>query len=147
MVDRPIRVIIAKLGLDGHNRGVRVICAGLRDKGFEVIYTGIRQTAKNVAWAALQEGVDAVGVSSMVGAHLVLMEQLSQEMSNLGLNDVVLFVGGIIPKEDDEALYKMGIKGIFRPGSKISKIVDFLKKECQKEDRENEKAVRGKLRF
>ena len=128
----PIRVIIAKLGLDGHNRGVRVICAGLRDRGFEVIYTGIRQTAKNVARAALQEGVDAVGVSSMVGAHLVLMEQLSQEMSNLGLNDAVLFVGGIVPKEDDQALYEMGIKGIFRPGTKISEIEDFLKKECQK---------------
>jgi methylmalonyl-CoA mutase C-terminal domain/subunit len=128
----PIRVIIAKLGLDGHNRGVRVICAGLRDRGFEVIYTGIRQTAKNVARAALQEGVDAVGVSSMVGAHLVLMEQLSQEMSNLGLNNLVLFVGGIVPKEDDQALYEMGIKGIFRPGTKISEIADFLKKECQK---------------
>ena len=128
----PIRVIIAKLGLDGHNRGVRVICAGLRDRGFEVIYTGIRQTAKNVARAALQEGVDGVGVSSMVGAHLVLMEQLSQEMSNLGLNDVVLFVGGIVPKEDDQALYEMGIKGIFRPGTKISEIADFLKKECKK---------------
>ena len=132
MAAGPIRVIIAKLGLDGHNRGVRVICAGLRDRGFEMIYTGIRQTAKNVARAALQEGVDAVGVSSMVGAHLVLMEQLSQEMSNLGLNDVVLFVGGIIPKEDDQALYEMGIKGIFRPGTKISEIADFLKKECQK---------------
>ena len=128
----PIRVIIAKLGLDGHNRGVRVISAGLRDRGFEVIYTGIRQTAKNVARAALQEGVDGVGVSSMVGAHLVLMEQLSQEMSNLGLNDVVLFVGGIIPKEDDQALYEMGIKGISRPGTKISEIADFLKKEYQK---------------
>jgi len=132
MVDRPIRVIIAKLGLDGHNRGVRVICAGLRDKGFEVIYTGIRQTAKNVAWAALQEGIDAVGVSSMVGAHLVLMEQLSREMSNLGLDDVVVFVGGIIPKEDDEALYKMGVKGIFRPGTKISEVASFIKSESRK---------------
>jgi len=131
VVDHKIRVIIAKLGLDGHNRGVRVICAGLRDRGFEVIYTGIRQTAKNVAWAALQEGVDAVGVSSMVGAHLVLMEQLSKEMSNRGLNDVVLFVGGIIPKGDDEALCKMGVKGIFRPGAKISEIADFLNKECK----------------
>lgn len=132
MRERPIRVIIAKLGLDGHNRGVRIICAGLRDKGFEVIYTGIRQTAKNVAWAALQEDVDAIGVSSLVGAHLVLMEQLSKEMSNLGLNDVMLFVGGIIPKEDDEALYKTGIKGIFRPGAKISEIAEFIQKECQK---------------
>ena len=130
VVDHKIRVIIAKLGLDGHNRGVRVICAGLRDRGFEVIYTGIRQTAKNVAWAVLHEGVDAVGVSSMVGAHLVLMEQLSKEMSNLDLNDVMLFVGGIIPKEDDEALYKMRIRGIFRPGAKISEIADFLNREC-----------------
>lgn len=132
MVDRPIRVIIAKLGLDGHNRGVRVICAGLRDRGFEVIYTGIRQTAKNIARAALQEDVDAVGVSSMVGAHLVLMEQLSREMSNLGLDDVVIFVGGIIPKEDDEALYKMGVKGIFRPGTKISEVASFIKSESRK---------------
>ena len=138
VVDHKIRVIIAKLGLDGHNRGVRVICAGLRDRGFEVIYTGIRQTAKNVAWAALHEGVDAVGVSSMVGAHLVLMEQLSKEISNLGLNDVMLFVGGIIPKEDDEALYKMGIRGIFRPGTKISEISDFIKKKCGKRKKNNE---------
>ena len=137
-VDHKIRVIIAKLGLDGHNRGVRVICAGLRDKGFEVIYTGIRQTAKNIAWAALQEDVDAVGVSSMVGAHLVLMEQLSKEMSSLGLNDVILFVGGIIPKEDDEALYKMGIRGIFRPGTKISEIADFMKKKCGKRRKNDE---------
>ena len=129
---RRIRVIIAKLGLDGHNRGVRIICAGLRDRGFEVIYTGIRQTAKNVAWAALHEGVDAVGVSSMVGAHLVLMEQLSKEMSSLGLNDVVLFAGGIIPKEDDQALYKMEVKGIFRPGTKIDEIADFIKKRVRK---------------
>ena len=132
MDGRRIRVIIAKLGLDGHSRGVRVICAGLRDRGFEVIYTGIRQTAKKVAWAALQEGVDAVGVSSMVGAHLVLIEQLSKEMANLGLNDVVIFVGGIIPKEDDKALHKMGVKGIFRPGTKIDEIADFIRKECQK---------------
>jgi methylmalonyl-CoA mutase C-terminal domain/subunit len=135
-MDRRIRVIIAKLGLDGHNRGVRVISAGLRDRGFEVIYTGIRQTAKKVAWAALQEDVDAVGVSSLVGAHLVLMEQLSKEMSNLGINDVVLFVGGIIPKEDDKALYDIGVKGIFRPGTKISEIAEFLKTECRKR-REN----------
>jgi len=135
-MDRRIRVIIAKLGLDGHNRGVRVISAGLRDRGFEVIYTGIRQTAKKIAWAALQEDVDAVGVSSLVGAHLVLMEQLSKEMSNLGINDVVLFVGGIIPKEDDEALYNIGVKGIFRPGTKIDEISDFLRMECGKR-REN----------
>jgi methylmalonyl-CoA mutase C-terminal domain/subunit len=132
MGDRRIRVVIAKLGLDGHNRGVRVISAGLRDRGLEVIYTGIRQTAKKVARAALQEDVDAVGVSSMVGAHLVHMEQLCREMSGLGLDDVVVFVGGIIPKEDDEALHKMGVRGIFRPGTKIIEITDFLKKECEK---------------
>ena len=127
VVDHKIRVIIAKLGLDGHNRGVRVICAGLRDRGFEVIYTGIRQTAKNVAWAALHEGVDAVGVSSMVGAHLVLMEQLSKEMSSLGLNDVVLFTGGIIPKEDVSVLKKAGVDGVFGPGTHTEDIVDFIK--------------------
>ena len=130
MTERKIRVIIAKLGLDGHNRGVRVVCAGLRDRGFEVIYTGIRQKIKAVAMAAMQEDADAVGVSSMVGAHLVVMEHLRAELSALGLNDVIVFVGGIIPKEDDEGLYKLGVKGIFRPGTKIDEIAQFLKKEC-----------------
>jgi len=131
MKERKIRVIIAKLGLDGHNRGVRVVCAGLRDRGFEVIYTGIRQKIKAVAMSALQEDVDAVGVSSMVGAHLEVMARLRQEMSALGLDDVVLFVGGIIPEEDDQALNNLGIKGIFRPGTRIDDIADFLKKECK----------------
>jgi len=131
MKERKIRVIIAKLGLDGHNRGVRVVCAGLRDRGFEVIYTGIRQKIKAVAMSALQEDVDAVGVSSMVGAHLEVMARLRQEMSTQGLDDVVLFVGGIIPEEDDQTLHKLGIKGIFRPGTRIDDIADFLKKECQ----------------
>jgi len=141
MDGRKIRVIIAKLGLDGHNRGARVICAGLRDKGFEVIYTGIRQTPKGTAMAALQEDADAVGVSSMVGAHLYLMENLSKEMAKLGLDDVILFIGGIIPKEDDDALYQMGVKGIFRPGAKIKEIADFLKKECaQKREMEKRKS-------
>jgi len=126
MGDRKIRVIITKLGLDGHNRGARVISAGLRDKGFEVIYTGIRQTPKGTAMAALQEDADAIGVSSMVGAHQYLMESLAREVSKLGLDDVVLFVGGIIPKEDDEALQKVGVKGIFRPGTRIDEIVHFL---------------------
>lgn len=139
MDERKIRVIIAKLGLDGHNRGARVICAGLRDKGFEVVYTGIRQTPKGTAMAVLQEDADAVGVSSMVGAHLFIMENLTKEIAKLGLDDVILFIGGIIPKEDDEALYKMGVSGIFRPGTKIKEIADFLRKKCQ-EKREKERA-------
>jgi len=143
MDERKIRVIIAKLGLDGHNRGARVICAGLRDKGFEVIYTGIRQTPKGTAMAALQEDVDAVGVSSMVGAHLYLMENLSKEMSKLGLDDVILFIGGIIPKEDDEDLYRVGVKGIFRPGAKINEIADFLREKVG-EKREKERSSLNK---
>ena len=131
MSERKSRVIIAKLGLDGHNRGVRVVCAGLRDRGHEVIYTGIRQKAPAVARAALQEGVDAVGVSSMVGAHLVVMEQLRKQMDELGLDDVVLFVGGIIPKEDDQALSNLGVQGIFRPGTSIDEIDEFLKKNVR----------------
>ena len=130
MSERKLRVIIAKLGLDGHNRGVRVICAGLRDRGYEVIYTGIRQKAREVARAALQEGVDAVGISSMVGAHLVVMRQMKQQLAELGLDDVVLFVGGIIPKEDDQALHDMGVLGIFRPGTRIDEIDVFLKEQC-----------------
>ena len=132
MIDRPIRVIIAKLGLDGHNRGAHVICAGLRNEGFEVIYTGIRQKAKGIAMAALQEDADAIGISSMVGAHLYLIEKLTQEMKSLGLYDVVIFIGGIIPKEDDEALKNMGVRGIFRPGTGIKEIATFLKSECKK---------------
>lgn len=131
MSERTLRVIIAKLGLDGHNRGVRVVCAGLRDRGHEVIYTGIRQNASAVARAALQEGADAVGVSSMVGAHLVVMEQLKKQLDELGLNDVVLFVGGIIPKEDDQALLDLGVKGVFRPGSSIDAIDNFLRKNVR----------------
>ena len=137
MGERKIRVIVAKLGLDGHNRGARVISAGLRDKGFEVIYTGIRQTPKSTAMAALQEDADAVGVSSMVGAHQYLMENLAKEMSGLGLDDVILFVGGIIPKEDDEILRNAGVIGIFRPGARIDEIVHFLReKVAEKRARE-----------
>ena len=132
MIDRPIRVIIAKLGLDGHNRGAQVVCAGLRNEGFEVIYTGIRQKAKGIAMAALQEDADAIGISSMVGAHLYIIEKLTQQMESLGLHDVVVFIGGIIPKEDDEALKNMGVKGIFRPGTKIKEIAKFLNRECRK---------------
>lgn len=132
MIDRPIRVIIAKLGLDGHNRGAQVICAGLRNEGFEVIYTGIRQKAKGVAMAALQEDADAIGISSMVGAHLYIIEKLRQEMDILGLKDVAIFIGGVIPKEDDDALKNMGVKGIFRPGTGIKEIAAFLNSECQK---------------
>ena len=139
MGERKIRVIIAKLGLDGHNRGARVISAGLRDEGFEVIYTGVRQTPKGTAMAALQEDADAVGVSSMVGAHQYLMESLSKEMFKLGLNDVILFVGGIIPKGDDQALYQLGVHGIFRPGTKIKEVADFLRKK-REERREKERA-------
>lgn len=144
MDERKIRVIIAKLGLDGHNRGARVICAGLRDKGFEVVYTGIRQTPKGTAMAALQEDADAVGVSSMVGAHLFIMENLTKEIAKLGLDDVILFIGGIIPKEDDEALHKMGVKGIFRPGAKIDEISNFLRgKVAEKREKERSSSKHG----
>jgi methylmalonyl-CoA mutase C-terminal domain/subunit len=134
MQKRLIRVVIAKLGLDGHNRGAQLICAGLRNEGYEVIYTGIRQKAKSTAQAVLQEDADAVGVSSMVGAHLYIMESLVSEMNKLGLDDVVLFVGGIIPKGDDEALRKLGVRGIFRPGTRIKEIAEFLRRECHERE-------------
>ena len=125
-VDHKIRVIIAKLGLDGHNRGVRVICAGLRDKGFEVIYTGIRQTAKNIAWAALQEDVDVVGLSILSGAHMELFPVIMETLKEKGVKAIVI-AGGIIPEEDIPALKEMGVEAVFGPGSSTQEIAEHIK--------------------
>src|ERR671917_957805 len=106
---RPIRVLVAKVGLDGHDRGAKVIATSLRDAGMEVIYTGLRQTPEMVVNAALQEDVDAIGVSILSGAHMTVFPKLLQLMKEKGLNDVLLTGGGIIPEEDMEALNKMGV--------------------------------------
>ena len=121
-----IRVLIAKPGLDGHDRGAKIVARALRDGGCEVIYTGIRQTPQMIAEAALQEDVDVVGLSILSGAHLELFPRIVEELTSRGLDDVLLFCGGIIPEEDTEALAAMGFSAIFRPGTNTRDIVSFV---------------------
>ena len=125
---RPIRVLLAKPGLDGHDRGVKVILRALRDAGMEVIYTGIRATPDAIARAALEEDVDAVGISNLSGAHLTLFPEVAEALRRAGvdLERVVLFGGGIIPPEDHGALSRAGYSGIFTPGTPLKEIVSFI---------------------
>jgi methylmalonyl-CoA mutase, C-terminal domain len=124
---RTIRVLIAKPGLDGHDRGAKVIARALRDAGMEVIYTGLRQTPEMIAEAALQEDVHVVGLSILSGAHLALVPRIRSVMDEAGLTDVPLLIGGIIPDEDRAALTDMGIRGIFGPGTSTDDIVTFIR--------------------
>ncbi|KAA0239208.1 MAG: cobalamin B12-binding domain-containing protein [Chloroflexi bacterium CFX7] len=121
-----IRVLIAKPGLDGHDRGAKVVARALRDGGCEVIYTGIRQTPEMIAEAALQEDVDVVGLSILSGAHLELFPRIVDELKKRGRDDVLLFCGGIIPEEDTPALEKLGFQAIFRPGANTQDIVKYV---------------------
>jgi methylmalonyl-CoA mutase C-terminal domain/subunit len=123
---RKIRVLIAKPGLDGHDRGAKVVARALRDGGCEVIYTGIRQTPEMIAEAALQEDVDVVGLSILSGAHLELFPRVVAELKSRGVADVLLFCGGIIPEDDTKALSDLGFKAIFRPGTNTQDIVKFV---------------------
>ena len=123
----PARILIAKPGLDGHDRGAKVVARALRDAGFEVIYTGIRQTPEMIVQAALQEDVDAIGLSILSGAHLDLFPAIVDGLREKGLTDVPIFAGGIIPKEDYAALEGMGIKGIFGPGTTLKDIIDYAR--------------------
>jgi methylmalonyl-CoA mutase C-terminal domain/subunit len=125
-MDKPIRVLIAKPGLDGHDRGAKVIVRALRDAGFEVIYTGIRQTPEMIAAAALQEDVDAVGLSLLSGAHMTLFPEVVKRLKKAGLKDVLVFGGGIIPDADAAALKKAGVHAVFGPGTPLQAIVDYL---------------------
>lgn len=125
--DQPIRVLIAKPGLDGHDRGAKVIARALRDAGMEVIYTGLRQTPEMVAEAALQEDVDVVGLSILSGAHMALVPRVRELMDENGLKDVALLIGGIIPDEDIVALKAMGISGVFGPGTSTEDIVRHIR--------------------
>ena len=122
----PKRILIAKPGLDGHDRGAKVVARGLRDAGFEVIYTGIRQTPEMIVQAAVQEDVDAIGLSILSGAHLDLFPTIVEGLKNAGLEDVKIFAGGIIPKQDYEELEALGIKGIFGPGTSLGDIVSYV---------------------
>jgi methylmalonyl-CoA mutase C-terminal domain/subunit len=126
-MDRKIRVLIAKPGLDGHDRGAKVIARALRDAGMEVIYTGLRQTPDMIAEAALQEDVDAVGLSILSGAHMTLLPRIVKTLRDKGLTDVRVFAGGIIPDEDVEPLKQAGIAGVFGPGSNTDIVVEFIR--------------------
>jgi methylmalonyl-CoA mutase C-terminal domain/subunit len=128
MTDRKIRVLVAKPGLDGHDRGAKVIARALRDAGMEVIYTGIRQTPEMIAEAALQEDVDVVGMSILSGAHMSLFPKVMELLREGGMDDVLVVVGGIIPDEDVPTLHAMGIQGVFGPGTTTDKIVEFIRK-------------------
>jgi methylmalonyl-CoA mutase C-terminal domain/subunit len=121
-----IRVVIAKPGLDGHDRGAKVIARALRDAGMEVIYTGLRQTPEQVVGAALQEDADVIGLSILSGAHMHICPRVMELLQEKGLDDVLVIVGGIIPDVDISKLHDMGIKGIFLPGSPMQEIVDFI---------------------
>ncbi len=125
MADR-IRVLIAKPGLDGHDRGAKVVARALRDAGMEVIYTGLRQTPEKIVQAAIQEDVHAIGLSVLSGAHMHLFGRVRSLLEEQGAGDIVLFGGGIIPDEDLERLKEMGVQGIFQPGSHTDEIVRFI---------------------
>ncbi len=127
MPDRKIRVLVAKPGLDGHDRGAKVVARALRDAGMEVIYTGIRQTPEMIAEAALQEDVDVVGLSILSGAHMALCPRVVELLRSQGMDDVAVLVGGIIPDEDVAPLKALGIKGVFGPGTSTGDIVAFIR--------------------
>jgi len=125
--EKKIRVLVAKPGLDGHDRGAKVIARALRDAGMEVVYTGIRQTPEMIAEAALQEDVDVVGMSILSGAHLALFPRVMELLRENDMEDVLVVAGGIIPDEDVLRLREMGIQGVFGPGTRTDAIVDYIR--------------------
>ena len=127
MTERKIRVLIAKPGLDGHDRGAKVVARALRDAGFEVIYTGLRQTPEQIVAAAIQEDVDAVGLSILSGAHNVLFPEIMRLLKEQGADDVIVFAGGIIPEQDIPKLKEIGIREIFLPGTPTSTAVEKIR--------------------
>jgi methylmalonyl-CoA mutase C-terminal domain/subunit len=127
VVAPPIRILIGKVGLDGHDRGVKLIARALRDAGTEVIYTGLHQTPEQVVSTAIQEDVDAIGLSILSGAHNTLFRRVLEQLKEQGAGDIVLFGGGIIPDEDILALKTAGVKALFGPGAPMNEIVDFVK--------------------
>ncbi len=125
-MSKRIRVLIAKPGLDGHDRGAKVVARGLRDAGMEVIYTGLRQTPEQIVNAAIQEDVDCIGLSILSGAHNHLFPEIMKLLREKGAGDIPVFAGGIIPEDDIPFLESIGIKKVFLPGTKISEVVDFI---------------------
>ncbi|MBI3005549.1 MAG: cobalamin B12-binding domain-containing protein [Ignavibacteriales bacterium] len=126
-MEKKIRVLVAKAGLDGHDRGIKVVAASLRDAGMEVIYTGLRKTPEMIVEAALQEDVDAVGISLLSGAHMTIFPKVLQLMKHKGLDDVLLFGGGIIPQKDIDELKRMGVGELFTPGASTQDIVAYIR--------------------
>jgi methylmalonyl-CoA mutase C-terminal domain/subunit len=134
MSERPIKVLIAKPGLDGHDRGAKVLARGLRDEGFEVVYTGLRQTPEMIATAALQEDVDVVGLSILSGAHLTLLPRITRLLRERGIDDVLVVAGGIIPDEDVPALREAGVAAVFGPGTTIGETAAFIRANVRPRD-------------
>jgi len=130
--ERKLKIIIAKPGLDGHDRGAKVVARALRDAGFEVVYTGIRQTPEMIAETALQEDADLIGLSILSGAHLELFPRVIEELKKRGMDDVGLFCGGIIPAEDKKKLEKIGFRGIFGPGASTLDIIAWVRNNAPK---------------
>ncbi|MGY1720573.1 cobalamin B12-binding domain-containing protein [Blastococcus sp. SYSU DS0552] len=127
MVDERIRVVIAKPGLDGHDRGAKVVARALRDAGMEVVYTGLHQTPEQIVETVVQEDADAVGLSVLSGAHMTLFARLAELLRERGVDDVVVFGGGIIPEEDVPELQRLGVTGIFTPGATTTEIVEWVR--------------------
>ena len=135
MGERRIRVLVAKPGLDGHDRGAKIVARALRDAGMEVIYTGLRQTPEQIASAALQEDVDAVGISILSGAHNTIVPRICELLRAEGLNDVLVVVGGIIPNEDIAGLKLAGTAEVFQPGASTQHIVEFIRSKTMRSDK------------
>ena len=132
MTEKKIRVLVAKPGLDGHDRGAKIIARALRDAGMEVIYTGLRQTPEMIVEAAIQEDVDVIGMSILSGAHMTLFPRVMKLLAENGLDDVLVVAGGIIPDDDVPALRDIGVAGIFGPGTSIEEAISFIKENVRR---------------
>ena len=130
--ERKLRILIAKPGLDGHDRGAKIIARGFRDAGFEVIYTGLHQTPEQIVGAAIQEDVDAIGLSSLAGAHDYLFPKVIELLKEKGADDIIVFGGGIVPEEDMPALTQAGVKAIFTPGTPIEEAVKWVRQNIRR---------------
>ncbi len=131
-MDRPLRIVVAKAGLDGHDRGAKVIARALRDAGMEVIYTGLFQTPEQIVQTAIQEDADGIGLSILSGAHMTLFPLILDQLKAQNAEDIVFFGGGTIPPEDAEALRERGVQAVFTPGAPLQEIVDFVNDACGK---------------
>lgn len=141
LMDKRIRVLVAKPGLDGHDRGAKIVARALRDAGMEVIYTGLRQTPEQIVTAALQEDVDAIGISILSGAHNTIVPKICELLKAQGLGGVLLIVGGIIPDEDIARLKQLGVTEVFQPGASTQDIVDFIRKAVEDRKSKGSEAV------